>query len=208
MKLINNNSLSKYLDKIDTFIFDLDGTFYPIFFMYINLLALMIRHPIAGYNFYKARKKFRKTCWPEQSFTSRELFLKRQAECINKTKEYFNKYIYRYINIRLTKLRAYKRVLTTLEYLKEKGKKLYVYSDFPIGNKLEELKISNIFDGEFSSEDAGFLKPDKRGLIYLKSKFSFDVERTLYIGDRILTDGDFAVNCSMSFAQIGREWKW
>ncbi len=200
--------IREYAMKADTFIFDIDGTLYHIFYMALNLLALFIKHPRVGINFYKARKAFRKAKWPDKSFASRDVFLRRQAECVGKTAEYFNTHLYRYVNSRAVRLRPFKGMRETLEMLKSMGKKIYVYSDFPVGNKLEELNVPNMFDGEFSAEDSGFLKPDARGLDYLRSKMDFDVERTLFVGDRIFTDGGFAHNCSMMFARIGKDWHW
>ncbi|HAL18578.1 MAG TPA: hypothetical protein DCO86_03000 [Spirochaetaceae bacterium] len=200
--------IRKYAECADTFIFDIDGTLYHIVYMLLNLLVLCIKHPIVGMRFYIGRRNFRRKRWPDASFTSREVFLQRQGECAGKDAEYFDVHMYKYVNSRAVRLRPFKGLRETLEILKSMGKRIYVYSDFPVGNKLEELGVGGLFDGEFSAEDSGFLKPDKRGLDYLKTKIDFDVERTLFVGDRAFTDSKFAGNCSMMFAQIGKDWVW
>ena len=199
---------SSLLEDIDVIIFDLDGTLYPLYQLKFNLIALAFRHPIAGYKFFRARTLMRKVNYSTDTFTSRANFLLRQAELVHKTPKYFDKYIYRYIDDRPFQLKAFKGCEEYLDYLKKTGRRLYVYSDFPIGNKLDELGLEKYFDAAYSSEEAGFLKPDTRGFQFLKSKFEFEASRTLFVGDRDFTDVQFALNCLMRYARVAKDWRW
>lgn len=71
---------------------------------------------------------------------------------------------------------------------KERGWKTAVLSDFPLGPKLHALGIEDLVDAALSSEDTGYLKPDKR--VFLSLLFCIDVapENVLYVGDSYRKD--------------------
>ena len=195
--------------NVDTIIFDLDGTFYPSWVMGYKLLIMLLRRPRAMFKFYKARKKIRREQTDSLLWTNREDFLLRQAKVSNVKNDYFNKKVYPLLEQYASHFNSYKGVRETLDELREENYRLYVFSDFPLYHKLEKLGIVDCFESAFSSEDSGFLKPDKRAFEYLKTKIPMlCASKTLYVGDRFDIDGQFAKNNGMFFLRVGREWKW
>lgn len=195
-------------DNIKNIIFDLDGTLYPIWQMNANLFFASMKNPKRAKLFRKARKLMRSVNWDDETYTSRTKFLNRQAMSVGVSVEYFDGY-YKDMQKRVKRLRCFEGVKDKLLYLREKGFRLYVYSDFPIENKLKELGLEEgYFDAVFSSEVTGFLKPDRRGFEFLKERTGIQSNDTLFVGDSDEKDGGFARNCSMCFAKVGEEWKW
>jgi putative hydrolase of the HAD superfamily len=63
------------------------------------------------------------------------------------------------------------------------GLKTAVMSDFPIGNKLKYFGLENLWDVEVSSEESGYLKPDKRPFLNLSMKLAVKPEEIIYVGN-------------------------
>lgn len=73
--------------------------------------------------------------------------------------------------------------------LRESGKKVIVYSDYPVKDKLECFGL--MVDGMYTSADEkiGCMKPDPKGLQVIMTEWRVDKERIVMIGDRYEKDG-------------------
>lgn len=168
-------------------IFDIDGTLYPIKYLNRQFRKLYFSHPIITSNFFKARKLIRvKNSQLEYEQTNREEFLKLQAECIGKGKNYFDVF-YKGLS-RKRKLVPYNGIENLLIELKSKGITLGVLSDFPVETKLKELGLDEYFNIKLSTEDVGFLKPDIRAFKYLKKNLAVAPQECVYVGDSVTKD--------------------
>ena len=205
----NSNALSRLNIKnnIKNIIFDLDGTLYPLKTLKANMFMAALKNPKRAKLFQKARVLMRDINWDDEKYTNRNKFLQRQAACVNTSVEYLNKY-YSDMQKRVFKIKPFVGVKDTLYALKTEGYRLFVYSDFPIENKLKELGVDYYFDSAFTSEDTGFLKPDNRGFLYLKEKTGIECYDTLFVGDDKKKDGGFASSSSIAFSLLGRDWVW
>ena len=90
-----------------------------------------------------------------------------------------------------SKLKLYKGVRKLLIKLKEQGAKLYILSNaqscFTV-NELKKLRIYDLFDGVELSSDFGKKKPSKEFFGHIISKYSLDVNETVYIGNDLVCD--------------------
>ena len=78
------------------------------------------------------------------------------------------------------------------DLLKENGIACFIFSDYPITDKLEALGLSA--DGYYAATDErlGVLKPDPKGLFLIMSDHGYKASDILMIGDRDSRDGEAA----------------
>ena len=83
--------------------------------------------------------------------------------------------------------------------LRNKEIKVIVYSDYPVDNKLDALKIKA--DACFTSADKeiGCMKPDPKGLAHILNTFNMSSEEAIMIGDRYEKDGLAATGNQMDY---------
>jgi HAD superfamily hydrolase (TIGR01549 family) len=85
-----------------------------------------------------------------------------------------------------------------------KGYKVAIYSDYPVDKKLAALGI--LADKTFCSTDKTIncLKPNKKGLLNICQDFDCDITETIYIGDRVDTDGESAKMAGIKFLKVNK----
>jgi len=185
-----------YSMEIDALVFDIDGTLYPYELMYLKSLPLFVKYPRFIFNFGKVRKTIRKDRTGRDNraglhFEPVELFRKRQAELLSLrqgiTEEdallYITRIIYdEWINL-FRGIKPYRGVIRLLEYLKGRGIKLGVLSDFPAHVKLKSLGIDKYFNAVLCSEESGKLKPDPAPFKLVCERLHSENDKTLYVGD-------------------------
>ena len=67
--------------------------------------------------------------------------------------------------------------------IKNNGLKIGVFTDFPLFDKLEGMKLADLVDFAASSDDIGYLKPDTHCLEYLLYNLKMGPKDVLYVGD-------------------------
>lgn len=185
------------MSAIKAVFFDIDGTLYPIKGLNRQFARLYFFHPIRTVLFFKARKAVREVLKSTgDGSTTRDVFLHRQAQSVGKNGTYFNP-IYQDI-VKKRKIAPYKGLVQLLENLKNHNYMLGVLSDFPVENKLKELGLDGYFTYCLSSEDCGYLKPDKRAFDYILRVCGYKCNEVLYIGDSLTKDYNGALNAGMS----------
>jgi putative hydrolase of the HAD superfamily len=189
----------------DAVAFDLDGTFYPNYRLYIKLLPFLAKEHRLLFALGKARTLLR-----AGEHTAAGDFYEQQAgimaEILNvlpqAVKERTERLIYRGWEPLFKKVRLYPYVTETLHKLHSAGIKLAVLSDFPPVHKLENLGIDSFFDVVLCSEEIGALKPDPAPFMALIKTLSVPVNRILYVGNSIRYDMAGAKNAGLSAALI------
>ena len=78
--------------------------------------------------------------------------------------------------------------------IKKTGKKIIIFSDYPIEDKIRALELS--VDGMYAATDERLneLKPSPKGLKLIMEDFGLKPSDILMIGDRMVKDGQAAVN--------------
>ncbi len=90
-------------------------------------------------------------------------------------------------------------LLRIIDDIKKRGQKVYIFSDYPIEDKLKALRISA--DGMYAATDErlGELKPSPKGLKLIMQDHGYGRDDILMIGDRMSRDGQAAVNAGCDY---------
>ncbi len=90
-------------------------------------------------------------------------------------------------------------LLEIIEELKGRGIKILIFSDYPIEDKIKALDIT--VDGMYAATDKRLneLKPSPKGLNLIMEDFGFAKEDILMIGDRMVKDGQAAINAGCDY---------
>ena len=185
--------------EINAVVFDIDGTLYPYEVMYFKSLPIFVKHPLFIFNFGRVRKAIRKnrSVNLEVKYSSpASIFHKQQAALLatrlgiteDLALQYTDEIIYREWISLFRGIKPYKGVEAVLQYLKGRGVKLGVLSDFPAEAKLEYLGISEYFNSVLCSEESGKLKPDPSPFKLICDKLDVEAGNTIYVGDNPVYD--------------------
>ena len=169
--------------------FDLDGTLYPNYRLHIRLIPFLLKEWRLVSAFGKARNIIRKnqektpvitgSFYEHQAAITAEILGEQQAAL----KEKLDRLIYRGWEPLFKTIKLFKGVIDTLAALKNAGYKLGLLSDFPPETKLENLKISGIWDAVLCSECCGALKPHSLSFKELAEAMSLPPGRIIYVGN-------------------------
>ena len=194
--------------KIQAVVFDVDGTLYPNYKMYIISLLFFFRHPHIARAFQRMRKEIRKIDHIEN-------FQKLQAEImsedlgisIEKSSRILEKYIYgQFVNM-FSWIKPFKVVESVLKNLRAEGLKLGVISDFPVKKKLTFLELDEYWDVVMSADEMGTLKPKKDAFLKISEKLNIPPERIIYVGNHYVYDIIGAGSAGMITAHFSRRKK-
>ena len=186
------------LEKVQAYIFDLDGTLYSQKKMHIMMAEELIRYYAIHLNRIKDIYyiwKFRKLreYRDNKQISINELIGKMSSS------EDKNKNIYGVIDrwmfkepLKLIKSCAYEEVINYIRKEKDRGKIIVIYSDYPVKDKLNALGICA--DMEVCSEDDNIkeLKPSSKAMNYIMDRLNADASSVVYVGDRDEKDGESA----------------
>ncbi len=177
--------------KLKAIAFDLDGTLYPNWQMYALSILHVARQPRLFITYSKIRKKVRTYDSIENLYRLEAGLLK--ALTHKSTEENYSllqKTIYgSWLNV-FSKIKIFPEVVEHILDLKEKENvKLGLMSDFPLKNKLADLKLEAIaWDVQFSSMETNFLKPHAQPFLELAKRLDCLPEEICYIGNNYRYD--------------------
>ena len=107
------------------------------------------------------------------------------------TRGQLEEFAYKFRLLSRKKLCLYPEVTDMLSSLKECGAKIYLLSNaqacFTV-KEMEELSLTEYFDGICLSSDAGVKKPSERFFNLLLEKYSLDKSSTVYTGNDYFSD--------------------
>ena len=179
---------------IKSVIFDLDGTLYPE----SSLNLLMFFDFLKNIKFFLAFKRVRKEIRLLQRRlnipSNRNELVSMEVEMLanylgfnpNKCEFLLNKIYYGdSFRNKFRNLKPYSGVYNLIYTLKSKGIKLGVMSDFPIANRVSNLLgiEDSFWDILYSSEDTGYLKPNKIAFLRIVDELGIDNSHILYVGN-------------------------
>ncbi|BCR21935.1 HAD family hydrolase [Borrelia sp. HM] len=179
---------------IKAVIFDLDGTLYPE----SSLNLLMFYDFLKNIKFFLAFKKVRKEIRLLQSGlnipSNRNELVSMEVEMLanylgfspNRCEFLLNKIYYgESFRNKFRDLKPYAGVHDLIYALKYKGIKLGVMSDFPIATRVSNLLgiEDSFWDILYSSEDTGYLKPNKIAFSRIVDELRIDNSHILYVGN-------------------------
>lgn len=94
---------------------------------------------------------------------------------------------------------ADRELIDIIEGLKRSGQKVFIFSDYPIEDKLNALGLT--VDGMYAATDerVNELKPNPRGLKLIMEDNGYGSRDILMVGDRMSRDGQAAVNADCDY---------
>ena len=191
-------------DEIRAAAFDIDGTLYPNWQMYIWGFPQILFHPRLLHAYVQTRKEIRKIDMKNEKFedvqarlaaVKLELLPSHAAEKIENR-------LYQPWAKQTRIIRPVRGLRPFLEELKTRGVALYALSDFPVGRKLEYLGVEAL-----CSEDYGRLKPDPAPFKALQKTAGVPFGEILYFGNSYDKDVEGARSVGMKTAYIASRVK-
>jgi putative hydrolase of the HAD superfamily len=169
--------------------FDLDGTFYPNYRLYLRLVPFVLKEWRYLLAFSRARNTLR-AGFREGEFYDLQArimggILKRDGAAIRERTE---RLIYRGWEPLFKKVKPYPHVRETLGALKAAGLALGLLSDFPAERKLEYLGLDGCWDTVICSEEVNRLKPDPAPFLELARRMALPPAQILYVGNSVAYD--------------------
>ena len=192
--------------------FDLDGTLYPNYRIYIRLFPKLISHPFLFSTFMKVRHRLHtvenKTLEDDTSFYDRQAslmarFLEKDVE---ETRQKIDLMVYGSWEKHFSGIKLFPRVKETLTAFRNTGLRLALLSDFPPVQKLSQLGLDGFFDVVLSSENTGALKPSAIPFAALISGLALPPKEILYVGNSASFDVEGALSAGMKAALIRRSF--
>jgi putative hydrolase of the HAD superfamily len=184
--------------------FDIDGTLYPNFLMYVYSIPFFLAYPRFLFHFGKVRRKVRKIR-PIRDFRTVQASLLAAEMGIEEEKAsaLIDKTIYRRWERCFRGMILHPGIKHLLSELKARGLKLAVLSDFPVGKKLEYFRLAKYFDYALSSESSAYLKPNPEPFLALAGVLGFPPGEILFVGNSKRYDIAGASKIGMKTAYIG-----
>lgn len=204
--------LNKSFDSYDLYIFDLDGTLYfqkPFRIrMAVYLATYVLSHPMSVKDIFII-KKYREVRekWDEilnsnaiKNIDSTMTMDEQQYEYVALSKNTTGDKVKAAVDFFMMKapLKLLPDFADTvlrdeIEKLKKMGRKVVIYSDYPVADKLNALNISADEYYTSGDEKIGVMKPDKKGIEVILSDFNISNKNAVMIGDRYEKDGLAAI---------------
>jgi putative hydrolase of the HAD superfamily len=186
--------------------FDLDGTLYPNYKMYLRSVPFFVAHPRLVRHFGKIRRVIR-TVRPIYNFRwlQAELLAGSLRISTAQAAELIERNIYGRWEETFRKISAYVGAREALQTLRAEGLRLAVISDFPVHRKLKYLGLDDLFDCAFSSEEIGYLKPNPEPFLSLAQRLSLPPDQIMYVGNNYKYDILGAREVGMRSAHLSRK---
>ncbi len=164
--------------------FDLDGTLYPNYRMYLYSLLFGVLHPKLLFHFSAIRKQIRHIR-PIENFrrVQADILAERLGIPPEKALLVVDRSIYTEWGSSFRKIRTYPEVRETLSEIRGLGLKLGLLSDFPVETKLVYLGLDGIWDTAFCSETTGYLKPNAEPFLEAADRLGVQPSEVLYVGN-------------------------
>ena len=196
------------LDDIKAVAFDIDGTLYPSFSLYVRLIPYIIKH----FHFYvyynKVRRVMHKTAPLPDFYEYQGRLLAEELGCSSlRARAMIKAIAYDGLKPYFRKIKPFKHVREAFQSLHEKGYKIALLSDFPPSQKGDVWGVTEYCDVVLGSEEAGALKPSKYPFGILALALELEPEQILYVGNSIKFDVRGANNAGMKSALIASPLK-
>lgn len=183
--------------------FDVDGTLYPNSLMYLASIPFFFSRARLIMKFREVRHELRRARPIDDFYAAQSRML---AEKLGVSSEeagdIVDRRIYRDWEKVLTVVPGFPGIRALVGQLRQVDLKLGVLSDFPLGSKLERLRLDGLWDVGISSEKVGYLKPNPEPFQALLDKLGTRAEETLYVGNNYAYDVEGARALGIRTAHI------
>ncbi len=181
--------------------FDIDGTLYPSWRLYIRMAGYFIYHIRFFLKYNKVRKILHRTAPLPDFFEYQARLLSQELHTTpDYAKVLINEICYEGLKPFFYKIKTYPDVYKTIVALKSSGLKIGILSDFPPEQKGRLWGLRSISDVCIGSEESGALKPSIYPFGILAEKLNLAPSEILYVGNSIKYDIRGAKNYGMKTA--------
>ena len=188
--------------------FDIDGTLYPSFSLYIRLLPYIIRHFRFYLHYNRVRRIMHRTAPLPDFYEYQGRLMAEELGCSSLRARAMIKLIaYDGLKPYFEKIKPFKHVEETFKTLREQGIKIALLSDFPPDQKGEIWGLVPYCDLILGSEAIGALKPSKYPFGIMAMALELEPEQILYVGNSVHFDVRGANNAGMKSAIIASPLK-
>ena len=190
--------------------FDLDGTLYPDFHLFVKLIPFLLKNHRLLQAMGTVRNRLRASHDYQAGIDFYDLQARLMADLLGKTaaatKEETERLIYRGWESYFTRIKLFPHLRETLDAFRNADIPLGLLSDFPPDQKLANMKLSDYWDVTLSSEETGRLKPDPLPFLELARRMNQRPEDMLYVGNNARYDVEGALSVGMKAALILPAW--
>ncbi|MBB3302812.1 putative hydrolase of the HAD superfamily [Rhizobium sp. BK077] len=178
-------------------VFDVDGTLYNQRRLRLRMAGEMIADALASgcltnLRVLRAYRSLRETVGEEEIDNFQASLMARTVARTGQPTERIEAIVSEWIERRpLAHIAScrYRGVVELFAALRRQNKAIGIYSDYPAGQKLQQMTLSADFVVASTDPDIGILKPDPRGLQILMQRAGVSPAQTVLIGDRPERDG-------------------
>lgn len=209
---VSNTNSNVAQRKYKAIIFDIDGTLYDNFFMYLSAPFIYIRHAFWFRHFMKMRRKLRaymseiirdsntKSILDMTNIImekSVEMFSEETGLPLHAAKIILEKCVYTswIQGVKRVPLRIGMRKI--LRRLIDNGVKVGVLSDFRVDEKIDYWNLDIYLSAKVCSENHGIFKPDKNIFQLTCDQLGVSLEETVFVGNHLHYDGIGAAKAGM-----------
>lgn len=196
------------LENIKAVAFDIDGTLYRSSSLFVRMIPYVIKHLRFYLHYNKVRNILHRTApLPDFYEYQARLFAEETGCSIEEARKEIKAVVYDGLKKFFKKIKPYKNVDEAFRFLKSKGYKIALLSDFPPSQKGDVWGLSSFCDVIVGSEEIGALKPSKYPFGVLSMKLDLPPEQILYVGNSVKYDLIGAKNAGMKTAIIAGKFK-
>ena len=188
--------------------FDIDGTLYPSWRLYIRIIPYVLKNLRFFLKYGKVRGILHRTAPSGDFYEYQARLLALELGVDNKTaRDMIETIVYKGMIPYLKAVKPYAHIRETIQSFKDRGYKLAILSDFPPDQKGDIWGTRELFDVVCGSEELGALKPSKFTFGSLAIKLGLPTESILYVGNSIPSDVEGAAAAGMKTAYILPFWR-
>lgn len=164
--------------------FDIDGTLYPSWALYMRMPGYFLRHISFYLKYNRVRKQLHKTA-PLADFYEYQarLFGFVSSKPADESKQIIRQICYDGLKPFFTKIKPFAHVYDCVLAMKNAGLKIGILSDFPPEQKGDIWGIRSLCDVCIGSEESGALKPSIYPFGILSKKLGVAPSEILYVGN-------------------------
>ncbi|MCI5830378.1 MAG: HAD family hydrolase [Treponema sp.] len=188
--------------------FDIDGTLYPSWKLFIRMPFHVIKNFKLYVHFNKTRHVMHKTA-PLADFYEYQARILAEISKLKspRAKEIINEICYDGLKKFFKKVKPYPYVYECIKSMKDAGLKIGILSDFPPEQKGDIWGIRALCDVCIGSEESGALKPSVYPFGILAQELDVPADRILYVGNSLKYDVLGAKGAGMKTAYILKGFK-
>jgi putative hydrolase of the HAD superfamily len=188
--------------------FDIDGTLYPEWRLYIRLIPYFFRHFSFFLHYSRVRKILHRTAPLPDFFEYQSRLLAEELHCtVSEAKDKIRSIIYDGLRPYFKKIKPFRNVAETFDAFKTAGYKIALLSDFPPEQKGDLWGLIPRCDLILGTEQTGALKPSKYPFGIMARILETPLEKILYVGNSVHYDVDGAKAAGMKCAYLLPLWR-